>query len=168
MLDDPSVIYDEFPLASMEVSNQIADLIVRVAYYNDRGKYELLAEYLAPEIIVDAVSLFGGEVETVSREEQIRRYKSFLPGCDFNQHLVTCAEVRILGAGRAIAWSNFRATHCIDEDKWTAAGIYTHELQATETHGWQITAIKIDLGYEEGTRAVLEKAGERVALRSGS
>jgi SnoaL-like domain len=158
--------YNNLPLASAALQAEIADLIVRVAFYNDRGEYDLLAQCLAPEIIVDAVSLFGGEIETVGRDEQIRRYQSRLPGCDFNQHLVFCAEVRTMGENHVIAWSNFRATHRYESELWTVAGVYTHQLEKTEKWGWQITAIKIDLGYEEGSRMILDKAADRLAARA--
>ncbi len=57
MLNDPSINYDKLPLAPIETKIQIADLIGRVAYYNDRGKYELLSACLASEIEVDAIAL---------------------------------------------------------------------------------------------------------------
>lgn len=163
---DHSNIHKNLPLAPEDVKIQISDIIVNAGFHNDRGAYDLLSELLAPEVTVDAVSLFGGEIETLPKEELIARYKSRLPGCDYNQHMISCLEVRLDGAEGAVARSYFRATHRVDQKLWVVGGLYTHRL-IRSANSWRIACIAIELGYEEGDRGILDIAAERVASRAG-
>ncbi|MER9867618.1 nuclear transport factor 2 family protein [Mesorhizobium sp. M0136] len=66
------------------------------------------------------------------------------------------------GAGNdAMARSHVRAAHWIDGRFWTVGGSYLHRLVRTP-EGWRVKAISIRRLYEEGNRAVLAAAADRV------
>jgi hypothetical protein len=81
-------------------------------------------------------------------------------GCDAGRE-IRSDPVPFAQIGNAIARSHVRATHWIDTRFWTVGASYLHRLVRTP-EGWRVSAISIHRLYEEGDRAVLAAAADRV------
>ncbi|UVC12800.1 nuclear transport factor 2 family protein [Mesorhizobium onobrychidis] len=145
---------------TVEDRNAIAEAVAGVGLYADLREWNRVKSCLAARVTTDYTSLFGGEVATSDRDALIARWQGLLPGFDATQHLIT--NIVVEGAGNdAIARSHVRATHWIDTRFWTVGASYLHRLVRTP-EGWRVSAIAIRRLYEEGDRAVLAAAADRV------
>ncbi|TKB69765.1 MAG: nuclear transport factor 2 family protein [Mesorhizobium sp.] len=138
----------------------IAEAVAGIGLYADLREWNRVRSYLAARVTTDYTSLFGGEATTSDRDALIALWQGLLPGCDATQHLIT--NITVEGAGNdAVARSHVRATHWIGGRFWTVGGSYLHRLVRTPA-GWRVNAIAIHRLYEEGDRAVLAAAADRV------
>ncbi|MER8422387.1 nuclear transport factor 2 family protein [Mesorhizobium sp. M0142] len=138
----------------------IAEAVAGIGLYADLREWNRVRSYLAARVTTDYTSLFGGEVTTSGRDSLIAQWQALLPGFDATQHLIT--NVIVEGADKhAVARSHVRATHWIGSRFWTVGGSYLHRLVRT-SEGWRVKAISIRRLYEEGDRAVLAAAADRV------
>ncbi|TIO11099.1 nuclear transport factor 2 family protein [Mesorhizobium sp.] len=139
----------------------IAEAVAGIGLYADLREWNRVRSYFAARVTTDYTSLFGGEVATGDRDALIAQWQGLLPGFDATQHLIT--NIVVEGAGNeAIARSHVRATHWIDTRFWTVGASYLHRLVRTP-EGWRVSAIAIHRLYEEGDRAVLAAAADRVS-----
>ena len=123
----------------------------------DTRDWDAVTATFADQVTVDYTSLFGGEPETLSPEEITERWRGLLPGFDATMHFLG----PLVEDGDTVQ-CNVRGYHFLDGDTWMVAGWYT--LEITEPAGQvRIRGIKLQTAYEEGSRALLEKAQERAA-----
>ncbi|MGX9177596.1 nuclear transport factor 2 family protein [Mesorhizobium sp. BHbdii] len=145
---------------TVEDRTAIAEAVAGIGLYADLREWNRVRSYLAARVTTDYTSLFGGEVATSDRDALIAQWKGLLPGFDATQHLIT--NIVVEGAGNdAVARSHVRATHWFDTRFWTVGASYLHRLVRTP-EGWRVSAIAIRRLYEEGDRAVLAAAADRV------
>ncbi|WP_352906969.1 nuclear transport factor 2 family protein [Mesorhizobium sp. M0816] len=138
----------------------IAEAIAGIGLYADLREWDRVRSYFAARVTTDYTSLFGGEVTTSGRDALIAQWQGLLPGFDATQHLIT--NITVEGADNgAVARSHVRAAHWIGSRFWTVGGSYLHRLVRTP-EGWRVNAIAIHRLYEEGDRAVLAAAADRV------
>jgi hypothetical protein len=138
----------------------IAEAVAGIGLYADLREWNRVKSYFAANVMTDYTSLFGGEIATSDRDALVAQWQGVLPGFDATQHLIT--NIVVEGAGNdAIARSHVRATHWIDARFWTVGASYLHRLVRTP-EGWRVSAIAIHRLYEEGDRAVLAAAADRV------
>ncbi|TIL57413.1 MAG: nuclear transport factor 2 family protein [Mesorhizobium sp.] len=124
------------------------------------SEWDRVKSYFTTRVTTDYSSLFGGEAATSDRDALIAQWQGLLPGFDATQHLIT--NIVVEGAGNdAVARSHVRAIHWIDTRFWTVGASYLHRLVRTP-EGWRVSAISIHRLYEEGDRAVLAAAADRV------
>lgn len=146
---------------TVEDRNAIAEAVAGIGRYADLRDWNRVKSYLAVRVTTDYTSLFGGEVATSDRDSLIAQWQDLLPGFDATQHLIT--NIVVEGAGNdAVARSHVRASHWIDARFWTVGASYLHRLVRTP-EGWRVSAIAIRRLYEEGDRAVLTAAADRVS-----
>lgn len=120
----------------------------------DQGAYEYLGRLLAPKLVVDYTSLFGGEPSTVSNADLMKQWAGFLPGFDTTYHELSDLEVKVDGDS-ATATVDFTASHWLGKEEfWSVSGEYTFNL-IRSADNWVITSIKVDAKVEEGRRDVL-------------
>ncbi|AZO00128.1 nuclear transport factor 2 family protein [Mesorhizobium sp. M9A.F.Ca.ET.002.03.1.2] len=141
----------------------IAEAVAGIGLYADLREWNRVRSYFAARVTTDYTSLFGGEVATSDRDALIAQWQSLLPGFDATQHVIT--NIVVEGTENdAIARSHVRATHWIGARFWTVGASYLHRLVRT-SEGWRVRAIAIHRLYEEGDRAVLVTAADRVNAR---
>ncbi|MER8502428.1 nuclear transport factor 2 family protein [Mesorhizobium sp. M0904] len=138
----------------------IAEAVAGIGLYADLRDWNRVKSYFAARVTTDYTSLFGGAAATSGRDALIAQWQGLLPGFDATQHLIT--NIIVEGAGNdAVARSHVRATHWIGGRFWTVGGRYLHRL-VRGPEGWRVKAISIRRLYEEGDRAVLAAAADRV------
>jgi SnoaL-like domain len=118
---------------------------------------------LADEVRTDYSELFGGEAETLSADELVRRWQGLLPGFDATQHLIgtTLAEE---DEGRLTVRTHVRAYHHVAGAEGGAIwGVHGHYVVPFERSpaGWKIAGITLRLFYQEGNTDLPALAGER-------
>ncbi|RWB31278.1 MAG: nuclear transport factor 2 family protein [Mesorhizobium sp.] len=145
---------------TIEDKTAIAEAVAGIGLYADLREWNRVRSYFAARITTNYTNLFGGEVATSDRDALIAQWQGLLPGFDATQHLIT--NIVVEGAGNdAVARSHVRATHWFDTRFWTVGASYLHRLVRTP-EGWRVSAIAIRRLYEEGDRAVLAAAADRV------
>ncbi|RWO34990.1 MAG: nuclear transport factor 2 family protein [Mesorhizobium sp.] len=143
-----------------EDKTAIAEAVAGIGLYADLREWDRVKSYFTTRVTTDYTSLFGGEAATSDRDALIAQWQGLLPGFDATQHLIT--NIVVEGAGNdAVARSHVRASHWIDTRFWTVGASYLHRLVRTP-EGWRVSAISIHRLYEEGDRAVLAAAANRV------
>ncbi|RWO75156.1 MAG: nuclear transport factor 2 family protein [Mesorhizobium sp.] len=143
-----------------EDKTAIAEAVAGIGLYADLREWDRVKSYFTTSVTTDYSSLFGGEAATSNRDALIAQWQGLLPGFDATQHLIT--NIVVEGAGNdAVARSHVRASHWIGARFWTVGANYLHRLVRTP-EGWRVSAISIHRLYEEGDRAVLAAAADRV------
>jgi hypothetical protein len=146
--------------APLEIRVAIGDLIARMGYLIDRLDWDKVAEGLCDQVGTDFVSLLGGDPKVQSKAELLIDYAAFLPGFHALQHMINLVDLELLTDNSARSSSYVRATHRFDDGLWIVGGIYHHSL--LNLGGvWKISSIQFKLLYEEGDRALAEKAAKR-------
>ena len=123
----------------------------------DTRDWDTVAATLADRVTLDYTSLFGGEPETLGREEIVARWRGLLPGFDATMHLLG----PLVDDGDTVR-CNLRAYHHIDARTWLVAAWYTLDVATTDA-GVRIAGITIELSYEEGGRELVALAQQRAA-----
>ncbi|TJU86776.1 MAG: nuclear transport factor 2 family protein [Mesorhizobium sp.] len=132
----------------------IAEAVAGIGLYADLREWDRVKSYFTTRVTTDYTSLFGGEVALIAQ------WQGLLPGFDATQHLIT--NIVVEGAGNdAVARSHVRGSHWIGARFWMVGASYLHRLVRTP-EGWRVSAISIHRLYEEGDRAVLAAAADRV------
>jgi hypothetical protein len=152
---------------SVEDALAITETVTGVGLYSDLGQWVHVAELLADEVTIDYTSLFGGDTSNTSRSGLVSQMRATLQGFDATQHLIGNVQVRGSSAEEASTLSHVRATHWIDDRFWIVGGVYTHNLVRTPD-GWQVTYMRFQRLYEEGSRAALRDAAGRAPRAAGS
>ena len=122
-------------------------------------------ECLADELCTDYSELFGGEAETLSADELVKRWQGLLPGFDATQHLLGTGLLEEHEGGLTVR-THVRAYHRIaDADGGAVWGVHGHYVVPLEREsaGWKIAGITLRLFYQEGNTGLPALAGERAA-----
>lgn len=136
---------------------QIRSNIHSFAAMADQGAYEYLGRILAPELLVDYVSLFGGEPILVSNTQLMTQWAGFLPGFDTTYHELSNFQLT-LDKETASANVDFTARHWLgDQGFWAVSGQYVFTF-VRSPQGWLINSLKVLGTSEEGSREVLGQA----------
>lgn len=137
----------------------VIDTVNRVGTGADWREWEACRACFADEVRVDYTSLAGGEPAVVRADELVAGWARTFSGFDATQHVIASHDVRLEG-DRAVCRSHFVATHRIGADFWRLAGHYRHEL-ARAGDAWKVTAMTMTWTWEEGDRALVQRANER-------
>jgi SnoaL-like domain len=68
--------------------SDIANVIGALAVHVDARRWSELLAVFAPEVRVDYVSLFGGEAQSMKREELVGGWRKLLPGFTRTCHII--------------------------------------------------------------------------------
>lgn len=140
-----------------------AALLTRMLQAVDDLDWPVVRGCLADEVRTDYSELFGGEAETVSGDELVRRWQGLLPGFDATQHLIGTTLVEEREDGFTVR-THVRAYHHVAGAEggavWGVHGHYVVPLRRSPA-GWQISGITLRLYYQEGNTDLPALAGER-------
>lgn len=126
---------------------EIAGHVGALAVYADARQWDELLDLFGPEVQLDFTSLFGGEPQSVKREQLIDSWRQLLPGFTRTTHLIGAPMIVVSGDG-AQASASVLAWHFIDEpalegaDRWIVGGCY--EMALRKGGGaWRIAALTL-------------------------
>ena len=125
------------------------------------------------EIATDYTSLWGGEPEKLTPDDLLASWEPFATGFDATQHLTGPIAVVRADGDTATCVTTVRAYHHIvagDREgpvgTWMVSATYDIGLHRTPD-GWKITAVTLNLAYEDGSRDLVDLARARGEARSG-
>ena len=101
----------------MDDWNKIAGRIGALAVHIDARRWDDLLELFAQEVLADWTSLFGGEPQSLKREQPIANWRQLLPGFTRTTHLVGPPTIAVTGES-AQASASVVAWHFIKEPDW--------------------------------------------------
>ncbi|MBY5454610.1 nuclear transport factor 2 family protein [Rhizobium leguminosarum] len=139
---------------------EIITVITDIAAGADRHQWSRVRNAFADEVTLDYTSLWGGKPSTLSGDEVVTSWSSFLPGFDRTLHLVTNHTIVESKGDRAVAEADFQATHRIGDAMWVLMGHYRYELSRTG-NAWKVTALTMTHTHETGDRRLVELASRR-------
>lgn len=146
-----------------EIANVIGSLSVHV----DARRWDELLRLFAAEVRVDYTSLFGGEVQVLSRNSLIGQWRQLLPGFSQTSHII--GTPFIFGDGdRARGMASVVAFHLLDDpalagnDQWIAGGCYEFEFHKINGQ-WRITSLTLARGWSRGNQELLGRARQRAS-----
>lgn len=134
--------------------------VSRMLFAIDRLRWDDLEDHFSDRVQIDYTSLFGGDVETLSKEELLSRWRGLLPGFDATQHMTGPIVVTAAEANEAVAETHVRGYHYLNDESWMVAGHYTMRLEHDGTK-WRIASIRLDVYRQEGNRELPALALER-------
>jgi hypothetical protein len=137
---------------------EIEETVDRLGLHLDAKEWLELGEILAEIVELDYVSLFGGQVERLSRAEVIDRWKTQLPPLKATQHIITNLHITIKADNTADCAANVLATHVrpnpLGDALWTVGGRYDFQL-VHDGGRWKISAIKLTVLWTTGNPQVV-------------
>jgi SnoaL-like domain len=155
----------ETSLQALADRAEIIDTVSRIGFAADLREWDACRACFADEVRVDYTSLNGGEPATVRSADLVDGWSRVFAGFDVTQHAITNHDVAVDG-DRAVCRSHFVARHLIRDAAaggfWNLGGHYRHELARTPA-GWKVTAMTMTWTWEEGDRALVQRASERGA-----
>ncbi len=139
----------------MSATVEVTAAVTRFFRAVDLRDWAVVRSLLADRVVLDYVSVFGGEVEDVAADDVIERWRALLPGFDATQHLLgPLAEL----AGDGTVECNVRGYHHLAGEVWMVAGWYVLRVADGRLAGITLTGT-----YETGSRELLARARERAA-----
>lgn len=151
----------------MDDRNEIADRIGTLAVHIDARRWDRLLEVFAPELRADWTSLFGGEPQSLRREQLIANWRQLLPGFTHTTHLIGPPTIVVSGeiaeaSASVVAWHFIKEPDFEGKDFWQAGGCY--EIKFARRDGaWRITAMTLARAWAQGNQDLVRIAGERAA-----
>jgi hypothetical protein len=139
-----------------------AAVLTRMLHAIDDLDWDGVRACLADEVRTDYTELFGGEAETLSADELVKRWQGLVPGFDATQHMTGPCLVDE-GEDGLVARTHVRAYHRIGDAVWGVHGHYAVPLERTPA-GWRIAGITLRMFYQEGDRDLPARAAERVGV----
>lgn len=151
-------------MTGAEDRGQVLHVLARFAHGIDGRDWELYRSVLADQIEVDYSSYRPGSAGPMAADDWVGRARRLFPGLDATQHLLTNAWVRADGDG-VLAQTSMRADHFLDGARYTLGGHYLHRLRRRQEGDWVIDGVTLVVTWQEGDKAMLAVAAERVASR---
>jgi len=154
--------------SEIEIKNVIGALAVHV----DARRWNELMALFAPEVRVDYTSLFGGEPQTMPREQLIAGWRELLPGFTHTTHLIGTPVVTISGdtgqcAVSVVAWHWMKDLGSAANDYWVAGGCY--EVTCKKLDGaWRIRGLTLARAWAQGNLDLPRIARERAATSAST
>ncbi len=141
---------------------EIEETVDQLGLRLDAKEWLELEEVLADTVELDYFSLFGAQVERLSRVEVIERWKMQLIPLKATQHIMTNLHITIKTDNTADCAANLLATYVrpnpVGDALWTVGGRY--DLQLLHEGGrWRISAIKLSVLWTTGNTQVLSPTG---------
>lgn len=149
----------------MDERVNVMSVVASFALAADALRWNDLRAMLAPEVVLDYTSLFGGEARTTPREDIIAGWQELLPGFTHTTHLIGAVRVAITG-GSAYVEAPVMAWHAIHDesasnDRWVVGGRYEMQL-AQQSGQWCISALTLADAWVDGNSGLPEAARQRV------
>jgi len=151
----------------MDDRSDIANVIGALAVHVDALHWDELVALFAPQVRVDYVSLFGGEAQSMTREELIGGWRKLLPGFTRTCHVIGVPVITMNGdtaraAASVVAWHFVKEAELAGRDCWLVGGCY--EMAFSKLNGgWRIASVTLARAWAEGNLELPNVAGERAA-----
>lgn len=151
----------------MDDGSEIASRIGTLAVYIDARGWDDLLELFVPEVQVDYTSLFGGESQSLTREQLIANWQGLVPGFTRTTHLIGPPMMRIDGETAEVA-ASVTAWHWIDDPALGEVAVWivhgTYEMTLRKRDGvWRFAMLALARAWVEGNRDLPRIAEERLA-----
>ena len=145
----------------------IMETISLVTMYGDTREFEKIPPLFTEDAVMDYSEVFGEANSCIPATAFFDDVKSFIPGFDSTQHLITNFDIVPVADGTAKVRSQVRAHHRIGSRDWAISAMYRHELR--KSHGrWKISEMGVRFLFEDGDRdELMEEARARVRARAG-
>jgi hypothetical protein len=136
----------------MSTGEAVSGVFTHMLHAIDLRDWQAVRDAFADHVDVDYSSLFGAPAATVSSDEQIGGWRSFVGAFDATQHLTgpfvaSERESAVLGS------TSVRAYHRIagapGGDTWMVAGLY-HVRFVHRRAGWRIIGMTLKVFYQDG------------------
>jgi SnoaL-like domain len=146
-------------LAQLADRAAIADVIYGYAHGIDRRDW-ILYRSIFDDVVDFDFFTWAGIRQKYAADEWVSMVRSTLACFDSTQHTFTNLVIDLNG-DNATCVVNMTARHNLNVDgkaeSQTLGGFYTHRLRRTAS-GWRIAACALMITWEEGDRALFEKA----------
>lgn len=136
----------------------ITDLRHAYAHGIDRRDWALYRGIFADRVDVD-FSTWAGIRESFAADDWVALVKQTLAPFDATQHSFSNLFITLDG-NRATCMTNMTAKHVLDGQSQILGGYYVDRLART-AQGWKITACQLVVTWEEGDRALFDRAAAR-------
>ena len=123
------------------------------------GRYDIAEAAFAPEIVIDATSLRGGEPQPVTPAALMDAWRGLVPGFDATRHELSGIEARVDG-DTAEATARVDGRRRIGEALRWPIGVYRWRLGRIAGR-WKVKAMTFDLTQEIGDRGLVAVAADR-------
>ncbi len=154
----------------MSDRGDIADRIGALAVHVDARRWDQILDLFAPQVEVDYTSLFGGERQSLTREQLVDGWRRLLLGFTRTTHVIGSPTVVMngttaRGSASVVAWHFIKEPALSGKDLWLVGGCYEMTLEKVEGR-WRITMLTLARAWAEGNPDLPRLAGERVARRT--
>jgi hypothetical protein len=151
----------------MDDRMDVAGVIGALALHVDGRRWNDLLALFAPQVRVDYTSLFGGEAQSVTREDLVGSWRKLLPGFTRTCHVIGTPAISLSGetaqaAASVVAWHFVKEPELAGRDSWQVGGFYEMSFRRIEG-AWRITALTLAGAWVEGNLDLPRIAGERAA-----
>ncbi len=133
----------------------ISDLKYAYGYGVDQRDWALFRSIFADEVEFDFFD-WAGIRETIPADRWVEMVKATLAPFDATQHVFTNMFITLQGDS-ATCVTNMTARHQLGAEAQLMGGYYTERMVRTAA-GWKIAACRLNITWEEGDRALFEKA----------
>src|SRR5258708_36213762 len=97
MIRTSKLLYESCEDIKMGERSDIAEVIGALAVHVDARRWSELLALFATEVRVDYVSLFGGEAQSMKREELVGGWRKLLPGFTRTCHVIGTPAITLSG-----------------------------------------------------------------------
>ena len=149
----------------MSIGEEVTGVFTHMLHALDLRQWQAVRDAFADHVDIDYSSLFGVPAATVSSDEQIGAWRSFVGAFDATQHL-TGPMVTSERENAVLGITSVRGYHRIagapGGDTWMVAGIY-HVRFVHRRAGWKIIGLALKVLYQEGNLDLPGVAKSRAA-----
>jgi hypothetical protein len=147
----------------------IADRVGALAVHVDARHWDQILDLFAPQVHVDYTSLFGGEPQSLAREQLVDGWRRLLPGFTRTTHVIGHPTITVTGhrahaSASVVAWHFIKDPALNGNDLWLVGGCYDMAFEKDEGR-WRIATLTLARAWAEGNPDLPRLAGER-ATRS--
>lgn len=148
----------------------IADRIGALAVHVDTRHWDQILDLFAPQVDVDYTSLFGGEPQSLARDQLVDGWRRLLPGFTRTTHVIGYPTIAVNGpsahaSASVVAWHFIKDPALNGNDLWLVGGCYEMTFEKVRNR-WRITKLTLARAWAEGNPDLPRLAGERAARSS--
>jgi len=148
----------------------IADAVASLAAHVDARRWPNLLALFEPKVTVDYSALFGGEPETLARDDLILRWQALLPGFTHTIHLIGFPLIELLdqsarASAPVVAWHHIQVSEIGSNSLWQVGGCYEIAFERSET-AWRISHLALVGAWAIGNLELPHIARERAASKA--
>jgi hypothetical protein len=149
----------------MSIGEAVSGVFTHMLHAIDLRDWQAVRDAFADHVDVDYSSLSGAPAATMSSDEQIGAWRSFVGAFDATQHL-TGPFVTSERESEVLGTTSVRGYHRIagaaGGDTWVVAGLY-HVRFVHRRAGWRIVGLTLKVIYQDGNLDLPRVARDRAA-----